>query len=151
MKYKFIRILCFTLLAAGIAACTPGMKSTTEKRYAFADILDISYTPDTLHRCYGWFTDAGSWMGFTLPERQQWVNGFCGPFSLDMFSRQWMAQSAAVVGFAKDTQNIFCSGFHLLLPRRALYVGTFHPREHHATAQLHKCLDRLAAHRSRHG
>ena len=65
MKYKFIRILCFTLLAAGIAACTPGMKSTTEKRYAFADILDISYTPDTLHRCYGWFTDAGSWMGFT--------------------------------------------------------------------------------------
>ena len=47
MKYKFIRILCFTLLAAGIAACTPGMKSTTEKRYAFADILDISYTPDT--------------------------------------------------------------------------------------------------------
>ena len=68
MKYKFIRILCFTLLAAGIAACTPGMKSTTEKRYAFADILDISYTPDTLHRCYGWFTDAGSWMGFTLPD-----------------------------------------------------------------------------------
>ena len=62
MKYKFIRILCFTLLAAGIAACTPGMKSTAEKRYAFADILDISYTPDTLHRCYGWFTDAGSWM-----------------------------------------------------------------------------------------
>ena len=107
MKYKFIRILCFTLLAAGIAACTPGMKSTAEKRYAFADILDISYTPDTLHRCYGWFTDAGSWMGFTPPERQQWVNGFCGPFSLDMFSRQWMAQSAAVVGFAKDTQNIF--------------------------------------------
>ena len=42
MKYKFIRILCFTLLAAGIAACTPGMKSTTEKRYTFADILDIS-------------------------------------------------------------------------------------------------------------
>lgn len=107
MKYKFIRILCFTLLAAGIAACTPGMKSTTEKRYAFADILDISYTSDTLHRCYGWFTDAGSWMGFTLPERQQWVNGFCGPFSLDMFRRQWMAQSAAVVSFAKDTQEIF--------------------------------------------
>ena len=107
MKYKFIRILCFTLLAAGIAACTPGMKSTTEKRYTFADILDISYTPDTLHRCYGWFTDAGSWMGFTLPERQQWVNGFCGPFSLDMFRRQWMAQSAAVVSFAKDTQEIF--------------------------------------------
>ena len=117
MKYKFIRILCFTLLAAGIASCTPGMKSTTEKRYTFADILDISYTPDTLHRCYGWFTDAGSWMGFTLPERQQWVNGFCGPFSLDMFRRQWMAQSAAVVSFAKDTQEIFVLDSTCYYPR----------------------------------
>ena len=69
MKYKFIRILCFTLLAAGIAACTPGMKSTTEKRYAFADILDISYTSVILYRCFGWFTDVGSWMGFTMPDR----------------------------------------------------------------------------------
>ena len=31
MKYKFIRILCFTLLAAGIASCTPGMKSENSK------------------------------------------------------------------------------------------------------------------------
>ena len=107
MKYKFIRILCFTLLAAGIAACTPGMKSTTEKRYAFADILDISYTPDTLHRCYGWFTDAGSWMGFTLPEKENWVNGFCGPFSLDMNRRQWMAQSAVTVRYADQANVIF--------------------------------------------
>ena len=107
MKYRFIHILCFALLAIGLTACTSGARSTTEKRYAFADILDISYTPDTLHRCYGWFTDAGSWMGFTLPEEQQWVNGFCGPFSLDMFRRQWMAQSAAVVGFAKGAHDVF--------------------------------------------
>ena len=106
MKYKFIRILCFTLLAAGIAACTPGMKSTTEKRYAFADILDISYTPDTLHRCYGWFTDAArGWLhaARTATMGQRLLR----PLQLDMFRRQWMAQSAAVVGFAKDTQNIF--------------------------------------------
>mgnify|MGYP002236652916 CR=1 FL=1 len=68
MKYKFIRILCFDIVGRRIAACTPGMKSTTEKRYAFADILDISYTPDTLHRCYGWFTDAGSWMASRCPN-----------------------------------------------------------------------------------
>ena len=29
------------------------------------------------------------------------------PLQLDMFRRQWMAQSAAVVSFAKDTQDIF--------------------------------------------
>ena len=107
MRHKFIHIICFTLLVAGIAACTPGSKNTAEKRYTFNNILDIAYTPDTLHRCYGWFTDAGSWMGFTLPEKENWVNGFCGPFSLDMFRRQWMAQSAVTVGFSKKAADTF--------------------------------------------
>lgn len=107
MKQKFIHIMSFTLLLAGLTACTAGSKSTAEKRYTFNNILDISYTPDTLHRCYGWFTDAGSWMGFTLPETTQWVNGFCGPFSLDMFRRQWMAQAAVTVGFADSAADAF--------------------------------------------
>lgn len=107
MKHTFTSLICWVLLALGITACGTGTPSTVEKRYDFPNILDIAYTPDTLHRCYGWFTDAGSWMGFTLPEKAQWVNGFCGPFSLDMFRRQWMAQSAAVVGFADDAHNIF--------------------------------------------
>lgn len=103
MKTIFRPILLSLLLLAGLAAsCTTDPASTTEKRYDYPDILDIAYTPDTLHRCRGWFTDAGSWMGFTLPERDKWVNGFCGPFSLDMFRRQWMAQSATVVRFADD-------------------------------------------------
>ena len=76
MRHKFIHIICITLLVTGITACTPGNKNTAEKRYTFNNILDIAYTPDTLHRCYGWFTDAGSWMGFTLPEKENWVNGF---------------------------------------------------------------------------
>ena len=107
MKHKFIHIICFTLLVAGLTACTSGSKKTAEQRYTFNNILDIAYTPDTLHRCYGWFTDAGSWMGFTLPEKAQWVNGFCGPFSLDMFRRQWMAQSAVTVDFAGNTSASF--------------------------------------------
>ena len=107
MKHKFIHIICFTLLVAGLTACTSGSKKTAEQRYTFNNILDIAYTPDTLHRCYGWFTDAGSWMGFTLPEKAQWVNGFCGPFSLDMFRRQWMAQSAVTVDFAGHTSASF--------------------------------------------
>ena len=107
MRYKFTFLLCFLLLAAGLASCTSDVQSTQQRRYAFNNILDIAYTPDTLHRCHGWFTDAGSWMGFTLPEKEQWINGFCGPFSLDMFRRQWMAQSAVTVGFAKEPQGLF--------------------------------------------
>ena len=106
MKTKLHSLFLFVLLAAGLTSCTPGTKNTVERRYDFANILDIAYTPDTLHRCYGWFTDAGSWMGFTLPEKEQWVNGFCGPFSLDMFRRQWLAQSAAVVSFANDARGV---------------------------------------------
>lgn len=106
MKHTFRQLISLALLAAGISACSPsGCKLTTEKRYDFNNILDIAYTPDTLHRCRGWFTDAGSWMGFTLPEKAQWVNGFCGPFSLDMFRRQWMAQSAVTVKYAEEADG----------------------------------------------
>lgn len=107
MQHKILHLIVFTLLIAGCDACNQENKSNTEKRYTFNNILDIAYTPDTLHRCYGWFTDAGSWMGFTLPEKNKWVNGFCGPFSLDMPRRQWIAQSATVVSFAKNTQEKF--------------------------------------------
>ena len=107
MRNKLVYILGFTMLIVSVTACTFTRKSTAEKRYAFNNILDIAYTPDTLHRCNGWFTDAGSWMGFTLPEKEQWVNGFCGPFSLDMSRRQWMAQCATVVGLAKYPDAVF--------------------------------------------
>ena len=95
MKYKFTKIILLTAVVAGLTtACTPaGENIPTGKRYEFNNILDITYTPDTLTRCGGWFTDAGSWMGFTLPQKDHWVNGFCGPFSLDMNRRQWMALS----------------------------------------------------------
>ena len=71
--------------------------ASDSRRYDFPDIFDVSYTPDTLHRSTGWFTDAGAWFGFTAPEKRGWVNGFCGPFSLDMNRREWLAKSAVVV------------------------------------------------------
>ena len=109
MKYKFTKIILLTAVVAGLTtACTPAGESTpTGKRYEFNNILDITYTPDTLTRCGGWFTDAGSWMGFTLPQKDHWVNGFCGPFSLDMNRRQWMAQSAVTVRYADQANVIF--------------------------------------------
>ena len=109
MKHKFTKITLLTAVVAGFtAACNPASENIpTGKRYEFNNILDIAYTPDTLTRCGGWFTDAGSWMGFTLPQKDHWVNGFCGPFSLDMNRRQWMAQSAVTVGYADQANVIF--------------------------------------------
>lgn len=109
MKHKFTKITLLTAVVAGFtAACNPASENIpTGKRYEFNNILDIAYTPDTLTRYRGWFTDAGSWMGFTLPQKDHWVNGFCGPFSLDMNRRQWMAQSAVTVGYADQANVIF--------------------------------------------
>lgn len=109
MKHKFTKITLLTAVVAGFtAACNPASENIpTGKRNEFNNILDIAYTPDTLTRCRGWFTDAGSWMGFTLPQKDHWVNGFCGPFSLDMNRRQWMAQSAVTVGYADQANVIF--------------------------------------------
>ena len=109
MKHKFTKIILLTAVVAGFtAACNPASENIpTGKRYEFNNILDIAYTPDTLTRCRSWFTDAGSWMGFTLPQKDHWVNGFCGPFSLDMNRRQWMAQSAVTVRYADQANVIF--------------------------------------------
>lgn len=106
MKHTFTKIILLAAAVTGLtSACTPAAESIpTGKRYEFANILDIAYTPDTLTRCRGWFTDAGSWMGFTLPQKDNWVNGFCGPFSLDMNRRQWMAQCAVTVGFSDSNE-----------------------------------------------
>lgn len=76
-------------------------------RYNFPQILDVSYTPNSLTRNYGWFTDAGSWMGFTIPEKDNWVNGFCGPFSLDMNRREWLSKSAVTVYYLDSDSDIF--------------------------------------------
>lgn len=107
MKHRFLILV--SLLLVGFSLLTHAAESTTGdgNRYDYSNILDVHYTPDTLHKCHGWFTDAGSWMGFTMPEKNKWVNGFCGPFSLDMFRREWVAQSAVVVSYAKHTEEAF--------------------------------------------
>ena len=44
--------------------------------HEYGNILDIAYTPNDSAFGRGWFSDQGSWMGFTLPEKEQWINGF---------------------------------------------------------------------------
>ena len=51
--------------------------------HKYDNILDISYTPNDSFYCSGWFSDQGAWMGFTVPQKERWINGFCGPFDLD--------------------------------------------------------------------
>ncbi len=96
---QLIKTLLISGLAAGATACSQPTQETflNHTRYDYANIVDISLTPDSTVRRAGCFTDAGSWMGFTIPQADRWVNGFCGPFSLD--NRIWFAQSAVCAGF----------------------------------------------------
>ena len=96
---QLIRGFVIAGMVAGCLACSRSAQKMppNSTRYEFGDILNIALTPDSTVRRAGCFTDAGSWMGFTIPETDKWVNGFCGPFSLD--NRIWFAQSAVCVDF----------------------------------------------------
>ena len=110
MIHKLFKYLVFTVLIVGFIACNESSDSAVEsKRYQFSKILDIAYTPNSETSSDGWFADAGSWVGYTIPDDQNWVNGFCGPFSLDMTRRQWLAKSAVTVKFADNADDIFTS------------------------------------------
>lgn len=94
---KSIKTLSLACLCLAGTSC--GMKNNADVdtclRYQYPNILDISVTPEHNMRRVGCFTDAGSWMGFTIPEKDKWINGFCGPFSID--NRVWFAKSAVSV------------------------------------------------------
>ena len=105
MNKTTIKTLLLSCLTAGLASCSPtAQEAHTDLRYKFGNILNISLTPDSTVRRAGCFTDAGSWMGFTIPETDKWVNGFCGPFSID--NRMWFAQSAVNVDFLNGEGNL---------------------------------------------
>ncbi len=102
IKRYSLLIVCLSLLFA--AGCS------SERHKAgnplFDNILDISYTPDSLYRYTpGCFTDMGSWMGFTIPQKEKWTNGFCGPFSL--YEYGWKSVSIAKVSFQKNSSELF--------------------------------------------
>lgn len=103
MKTIFKALSLFLL--ASLLACSTAEKQTNSIRYQFDNIIDIAYTPNTASRCRGWFTDLGSWIGFTLPQKDKWTNGFCGPFSID--HRNWMARSAVKVRFSSTPEEKF--------------------------------------------
>lgn len=99
MKTKTI----ISILLSGLCLTVSSCGTDNGLRYSFPDIIDISLTPEGRSRHTGTFTDAGSWIGFTIPDKDKWTPGFCGPFSLE--KRDWFATSAISVTFAGDTAS----------------------------------------------
>ena len=93
-----ITVLFLTLL---FASC--GKKEVEIK---YDNILDISYTPDTIQRfTTGNFSDLGSWMGFSIPQKDKWVNGLIGPFSFYEYGLK--AISIAEASFKDSKEEVF--------------------------------------------
>lgn len=72
---------------------------------SYPDLLDLHYTPGKMEKCQGWFTDEGSWFGFTLPETANPKHGFCGPFDLDERHRDWISDAILEVEIEPDGQT----------------------------------------------
>ena len=107
---KKLNLLGFLILILSFHSCK--QEKTTYLQDQYAQILDITYTPNAETRSTGWFTDQGAWMGFTIPKENNWINGFCGPFSLD--HRTWIASAAVHVTYKnKDIKLVHASTNYL--------------------------------------
>ena len=88
---------------------------TKDKRIAenYPQIIDLSFTPTmpsyTAKYSASLFSDAGSWIGFSSPSADKWVNGFCGPFTID--SRFWVSKSIAEIGVEKNGRKLNADQF----------------------------------------
>lgn len=98
MKINKLLILWASILCC-FASCSLPSKSNQEELYSggrdnklFQSILNIQQTPrSSKDQLLGFFSDQGSWMGFTHSEDSSDIFGFCGPFSLRTY--EWAAKS----------------------------------------------------------
>lgn len=98
---KWIFLILIVRLCSG---CCGKTEPVPDQAAAYPQILDIHYTPETERGGKGWFTDEGSWMGFTLPAAGQFTNGFCGPY--DLGERCWLSPAAVRVGYTGEGQVV---------------------------------------------
>jgi len=102
---KEISVLIVSILATLSIMAQDKGKKMAEK---YPQILDISFTPtmSTYSAKYSasLFSDAGAWIGFTNPSASDWVNGFCGPFTIE--DRNWISKSIAEIGVEKGGQQL---------------------------------------------
>lgn len=100
MKNTLYLLLCFFCVA-----CSQATQEKDLIQDQYNQILDITYSPDTIYGGKGWFTDQGSWMGFTLPKKGSKQIGFSGPFDLD--SRKWISKSFIQASFEnQESKNM---------------------------------------------
>lgn len=102
---KNATILAFAASLAMLSSAD-GMAQSDHK--AYDNIIDIHLTPGAPRRHNGCFTDMGSWMGFTLPEKDKPTAGFCGPFSI--YHRNWYARSLVSVEGATTVADNYRPG-----------------------------------------
>jgi putative isomerase len=104
MKRLFYLLLTGLLLTSCAATSSQSDPAIEDVTLHYPNLLNVIYTPaGRMPRGQGFFTDQGSWMGFTLPGKDTTLNGFCGPYDLD--HRQWLSKALCVVSaLAKPDQ-----------------------------------------------
>ena len=96
---KLLLVLCTGCFSMSVSVAAQDIYDTN----TYENILNIHCTPFGYDDFTGGFSDRGSWMCFTLPSNDNWVNGFCGPFELDR--RQWVTNAILQVGFTSDVRT----------------------------------------------
>lgn len=97
------RLICVAVL---FSACSQKESMPEDITLNYPKLLNITHTAtENPVRGQGYFTDQGSWMGFTIPEDSSKLNGFCGPFDLD--NRRWISQSFLQVSFVGNQPSDF--------------------------------------------
>lgn len=92
----------------------------------YDNLINIVQTPTDRKSFKGGFADEGSWMSFTLPQKDKWINGFCGPYDLD--NRYWGSNAFIEVGLTPNFQsNAFSS-----------LSTNYYPGEIHLSATRHE-------------
>lgn len=107
IKNKMKRLKIFTLsgIVAGMLLYSCGAGDRSEDITGnYPNLLDVVHTPQgEIRQGQGYFTDRGSWMGFSIPGKESGINGFCGPVNLD--HRRWICTSVCEIAI-RNNKNI---------------------------------------------
>lgn len=111
-------LICVFLI---FPACSSKESASENIALNYPHLLNVIHTAqEKSKRGQGYFTDHGSWMGFTIPEKESRINGFCGPFDID--HRFWISQSFIQIGYI-GSDNVAVHPQEFLQTETAYYPG----------------------------
>lgn len=112
----FFRVVCVSIL---FSSCSSKESKIEDISLIYPNLLNIIHTAQNRPASgQGYFTDHGSWMGFTIPEKESGINGFCGPFDID--NREWISQSFLEVGMPDHKPSDFSQESVVYYPGKAV-------------------------------